>query len=227
MSVILMGLVYNADLPATEKAILLAYADHADHEGNNVYPSIELVAWKTGYSERTVQRMTRNLETAGILEECGQGPNGTNRWRINIDKLPKRAGWKTGVTVCQGDSVSPGGDSVSPQGCQGVTQSVMNHHESSCATGGARESFSVLADVCKIDLDLITQRQRGMLNQTIKVLRDRGITPAEIEAYGAWWYATDWRGKTGQPPTPAQVRETWGQFAASGVGKPTTIKVGR
>lgn len=30
---------------------------------------------------------------------------------------------------------------------------------------------------------------------------------------GGWWYKADWRGMKGEPPTPAAIRGTWGQWA--------------
>jgi len=91
MSVKVMGLVWDLELPRNEKFILLAYADHANHEGKNVFPSVKLIAKKTGYDHRSVQRITRKLENRGLLLEDGKGPKGTKRWRIPIpvgdDKL--------------------------------------------------------------------------------------------------------------------------------------------
>ena len=88
MSALVMGLVW--ELPETpefgrpEKYVLLAYADHADSNGRNIYPSIELVMRKTFYEERSVQSITRRLEQTGYLVDSGVGPNGTNRWSIPI-----------------------------------------------------------------------------------------------------------------------------------------------
>jgi len=76
-----MGLVWDLDLPSNEKFILLAYADHADHEGRNIYPAVATIARKTGYSERSVQSLTRSLQERGLLVEDGKGPKGTNKWR--------------------------------------------------------------------------------------------------------------------------------------------------
>lgn len=91
MSVKVMGLMWDLELPRNEKFILLAYADHANHEGKNVFPSVKLIAKKTGYDHRSVQRITRKLENRGLLLEDGKGPKGTKRWRIPItvgdDKL--------------------------------------------------------------------------------------------------------------------------------------------
>ena len=80
-----MGLVWDTDLKPTLRFVLLAYADHADHEGKSIFPSIKLVSNKTGFSERTIQSSTRELEQMGYLIPDGQGPMGTNRWKIPLD----------------------------------------------------------------------------------------------------------------------------------------------
>ena len=62
MSALVMGQVWNLDLPQNEQSVLLALADHADHNGGNVFPSNGLVAWKIGVSEDTVRRAKKKLE---------------------------------------------------------------------------------------------------------------------------------------------------------------------
>jgi hypothetical protein len=74
--------------------------------------------------------------------------------------------------------------------------------------------FTALAKTCGMDTNLLTQKQRGALNQTLKRLREAGITVEDLEAFARWWYKEDWRGKRGSPPLPHQVRECWGQFTA-------------
>lgn len=73
------------------------------------------------------------------------------------------------------------------------------------------ELFDSLSQVCRIDPRLCTTEQRGALNQTLGLLRKEGHTPAEVCEVGKWWFASDWRGKQGQAPNPAQVREVWAQ----------------
>jgi len=85
MSVKIMGVVWDAKLKPTEKFILLAYADHADHDGTNIFPAVRKIVEKTGFSERTVRKATRELERLGWLVSDGEGPQGTNRWRIPLD----------------------------------------------------------------------------------------------------------------------------------------------
>jgi DnaD/phage-associated family protein len=93
MSGLVMGLVWEQPITEgfgrPEKYILLAYADHADQNGRSIYPSVELVSKKTGYEERSVQAITRNLEKSGFLLPDGMGPNGTNRWRIPLERTEK------------------------------------------------------------------------------------------------------------------------------------------
>ena len=61
------GMIWDLDLPHSQAWVLLAMADHADHEGNNVFPSVDLIAWKTNYSERQVQRIVKQLRDGKIL----------------------------------------------------------------------------------------------------------------------------------------------------------------
>ena len=132
MSVKAMGLVWDMECPAKinnlgfkpgHKYTLIAYADHADHNGKNIYPSVKTIARKTGYEERSVQRLTHELEIMGVLVEDGQGPRGTNRWYIpfsetgdKISPLTKFQGDKNSDSL--GDTASgdiPSGDNLTPE----------------------------------------------------------------------------------------------------------------
>jgi len=115
MSVKMMGLVWDLDLEPNRKFVLLAYADHADHKGKNIFPAIQTIANKTNYHERSVQRITRELEDTGYLLPDGLGPNGTNKWALPLteggDKIAP-------VAKCQGDTDSgdiPSGDKLPPE----------------------------------------------------------------------------------------------------------------
>lgn len=114
MSGKISGAVWDMALPQNEKYVLLAYADHADHEGRGVRPGYQLVAWKTGYSVRHVQHIVRKLEEKGILILEIPGGNkdaGTlgkpNEWRIDIDAAPMSPKRKRGGRVIP---TSPQGD---------------------------------------------------------------------------------------------------------------------
>ena len=69
MSVKIMGQVWDLDMPPNKKFVLLAYADHADHAGNNVFPSVAMISRKTGYGERQIKRIKQDLIKDGYLVE--------------------------------------------------------------------------------------------------------------------------------------------------------------
>jgi hypothetical protein len=79
-----MGRVWDLDLPANKLIVLMALADHADHEGNNVFPSIPLVAWKTGYSANQTRRIMKALTLDGILLEVNRVPGRATKYRIDL-----------------------------------------------------------------------------------------------------------------------------------------------
>jgi hypothetical protein len=85
-----IGRIWEMELPHAEAWVLMALADHADHEGRNIYPGMGLVAWKTGYSRRQVQRVVNSLVTKGILvlEAKDVGRYGTNRYHIDWAACP-------------------------------------------------------------------------------------------------------------------------------------------
>jgi len=125
MSVRIMAFVFEAELPeylvyatrngkqkrlkrATAKLVLLAFADHANDEGRAAYPSLELVARKTGLSLRAVKNTVRALVHAGILIPNGKSFRGTNDYIIDVDAL-------VGV-----NPVHPQGEPGAPQGVNPV-----------------------------------------------------------------------------------------------------------
>ena len=67
MSIKLMSVVWELDLPPGEKLVLLALADQANDEGTHCWPSVATIAKRSGQNERTVRRALRNLETKGHL----------------------------------------------------------------------------------------------------------------------------------------------------------------
>lgn len=117
MSALVMGLVWElqktSDFGRAEKIILLAYADHADSNGRNIYPSVDLIARKTFYEERAVQLTTRKLESSGYLIPDGIGPRGTNRWRIPIETT-QEGGAK--IAPVQNQDVKNAPEGIAPEG---------------------------------------------------------------------------------------------------------------
>lgn len=83
-----MALVWDLDLEPNKRLVLLAYADHADDDGDNVYPSLPRIARKTGYSADQVRRISRELVMDGLMElvERGGGRGRPHRYRLTLEK---------------------------------------------------------------------------------------------------------------------------------------------
>lgn len=73
---------------------------------------------------------------------------------------------------------------------------------------------SSLAEICKLNLVTLTRKQATSLKESTETLLKVGATPERIKLFEVYWYKHDWRGKKGEPPTPAQVCEEWGKFEA-------------
>lgn len=86
-----MSQVWRLDVDHTRRIILLALSDHADDDGNNIYPSIGYLAWKTGMSERTVQYTLRDLENQGCLTIVHKATQHHPRvYRLDLSALSRK-----------------------------------------------------------------------------------------------------------------------------------------
>ena len=77
MSVSVMSAVWAIDLPASQKIVLLALADAANDDGH-CWPGMASLSRKCSKSERTVQAMLVELETAGHLTRIQNPGKGCN-----------------------------------------------------------------------------------------------------------------------------------------------------
>lgn len=85
MSIKLMSIAWESDLPPTERFVLLCLADHADDIGRKCYPSVRRLVRRTGFSERAVQGALKRLRDRGYLETFpGCGESGTTLYKINL-----------------------------------------------------------------------------------------------------------------------------------------------
>jgi DNA-binding MarR family transcriptional regulator len=82
-----------------------------------------------------------------------------------------------------------------------------------------KENLNRLADqiatLCQVDVNLASAKTRDGLKAVTLALYGKSISPADLKSFSNWWYNEYWAGKKGQPPTPAQVGDTWGQFETS------------
>ncbi|MGC1306526.1 MAG: helix-turn-helix domain-containing protein [Phormidesmis sp.] len=59
--------VWEHEFSHPHQSVMLALADHAHEDGTGIRPSINRIAWKTGYSERSVQNILSQLRQLGML----------------------------------------------------------------------------------------------------------------------------------------------------------------
>lgn len=104
------GWAWDQKLPKHLKYVLLAYADFADHAGEDIYPSINLVSEMTDLDRRTVQRHTKELKRLGYLIADGRDGRGRNRYKLPLKEraapMPPRGG----------THATPGGGTGVPEG---------------------------------------------------------------------------------------------------------------
>ena len=86
-----MSEVWECDVSGGEQLLLLALADYADDDGENIYPSIDRIAWKTGYSTRAVRYILKGLRERRVLVIIRPSAQGRpNEYRMDLDKLPPK-----------------------------------------------------------------------------------------------------------------------------------------
>jgi Helix-turn-helix domain len=101
LSVKIMAAVWELDLPLSQKLVALAFADFANDNGD-CWPSIELIAWKCGYSERQTQSVTKKLRKNLILEPKRYERGGRGRstvYRVHPENGAKLAPFRSAKRV--------------------------------------------------------------------------------------------------------------------------------
>ena len=95
MSIALMSMAWQTALPVNQKAALLAMCDWANDDGASLHPSIYAVAERLTCSERTAQRMLKDLVDERWLAVVGNlnggKPGATRHYRINVRKLREQS----------------------------------------------------------------------------------------------------------------------------------------
>ncbi len=103
-----MGQVFDLALSHSQAWVLLAMADHADHFGERIYPAVARIAWKTGFSERQVQRIVKQLVALGVLvmvEEATGRPGRANLYRLDFSIANLKPAFR--YESERGDTLSP------------------------------------------------------------------------------------------------------------------------
>jgi len=84
MSVRVQADVWQTALPPNQRLVLLAYADHANDDGESIYPGEQIMRDKTSYSATSIRRITAELIDAQVLIRTAEGHKG-QRANFRID----------------------------------------------------------------------------------------------------------------------------------------------
>lgn len=220
MSIKIMARVWElSKQKGTDLLLLLALADNSDDSGY-CWPGIEYLADKIRMTPRSVINAVQRLEKSGEIIVNHNRRTG-NRYLIAVGMDAKEL--EKGALKLGCENFSDSAENVAV-----FTSEVKNIHirsETAISQEPSRtvkepsignHHFVALAKVCQIDLGLASKTQKQQLGQSAKLLHEKAeATPEQIDNFGTWWFSEDWRGKKGQPPTPVQVRESWGMFKKS------------
>lgn len=85
-----MDAALDLPLDPSSKLVLVVLADHANNDGEGIYPGNERIARRASLSKRQTQRVLAHLESHGIIrrEKWAQGGHGhAVEWSINATLL--------------------------------------------------------------------------------------------------------------------------------------------
>ena len=85
-----MRAIWALDCSATETLLLIALNSHGDGEGQNIFPSVQTLAWETKTSKTTVCRLTQGLCKKGFIKKSFRMKDGhrtSNDYQIDFSAI--------------------------------------------------------------------------------------------------------------------------------------------
>lgn len=200
MSVKQMGMVWDLDLEHAKKYVLLAYADHADDQGYNVYPSLGRIAHKTGYSRDQIRRISRQLVEDDLMVLVASADPTTRRpaeYRLTLENGKELESFQTrgtGGTTPPGGPSPPGANDPPPLGAPvppepSVEPSLTPTGQAAPAlrwdeakTGDKQATLIAYLHKRHVerDLDPPTSRQKERLSGELRTHINRGVAKADL-----------------------------------------------
>jgi hypothetical protein len=228
MSVKQMAKVWEYELPHNHQSIMLAMADHANDEGGSIFPSLERVAWKTGYKRGSVKRIVRELKVIGLLVIVKRASRHRPteyriNWKVATKKTPYVAGVKNNPLdiadeILEGTNNASGGTSETARGYAPAVKGVHSYDPltiikpsinkpSNKPLSSHGEMCAALSKATVLDLKLYGSRIGKIASELIKA----GYFPDDINNYigrHSWWYKNNWKGKRGEVPNLEDIKST-------------------
>lgn len=178
MSVRVQSVVWDADLPPHLKLTLLAYADHANDEGESVYPGEDRMVEKTGYGYSTIRRHTAELVSLGLLGRVARGHRGQRAEFVVVVEAVRKA---SQIERLSDKASHEEVESLSLDAVKPLTGATPNHQEPSGTTMKKKERpRDLLWEVfVEVHGEPATRSERGKFNATVKKLREADVSPEE------------------------------------------------
>lgn len=156
MSVKVSARVWESELSRPQMLVLLAMADHSDDDGGSVFPSVNRLAWKTGYKARQIRRILAQLRKSNYIMRVApaEAHRGVEYVIVMANLVPKIkfGDWlaqeqKEGADTSESDEeddeggqkdtpVSEDLNGVSPETGQGGLARQPNHHSTTNKPSG-------------------------------------------------------------------------------------------
>jgi hypothetical protein len=203
---------------STCKLVLLAMADHANDEGEGVYPSIEILAKKCALSEQTIRNTFGALLYNGIIYRVGLSKHGTHNHTIETRSFPQSENKRDfqpllgGVKPVEGQTGEVGGSNRLDLGVKPVDP---NHHLTIKETSTENFPFQTMKSITdsanrKVDSILAMEK-----NAPAVVWAGRELVRPDMLPLADWYH-----GATGQIMTKRVQKSWWkalGEWKAEGL----------
>lgn len=181
MSVECMSRVFKKSASTgNDRFVLLAIADNAWEDGTNSWPSVALIAWKTGLSERTVRRCLDNLEKLGELRRDYRTGTSTMYSVLISDKKPDRPRPEPSKKNWELDKGETPKEGKTPGTELAVSSQVVDITTGTRAPKKVDDVWNAVMDVCQIDQSTLNTSERKKFGSCCKLLRESKATPDEI-----------------------------------------------
>jgi hypothetical protein len=199
-------------------------------DGGQCYQSTATMAKACKMSMASVSKAKNELMLAGlIILTVKKGEHGEfdshlieikDIWAENYSKYAAYSPREQDRTHSEQDLSYDANRTVSPRELK--KEPIKKEHNNTRATNPLYPIAKALCDVVGMDFE----KNKPRLFKEAKDYYKPGDEVQIVNDYGAGgaWYLHDWRGKRGDAPTLAQIRETWGALKPGAVARPTNGK---
>ena len=175
MSVECMSRVFKkSDSTGNDRFVLPAIADNAWEDGTNSWPSVALIAWKTGLSERTVRRCLDNLEKLGELRRDYRTGTSTMYSVLITDKKADRARPAKDKRSWESERAE------SSMSLEIVPVKSMSIDEGTRKPVKVDDIWTATLIACGVNQETLNTQERKKYNAAVKLLKESSATADEI-----------------------------------------------